>query len=99
MDVQRFFLVLVLVLSASPGRAAEASVRDGNTIQLGDVTFRLDGIDAPDYDQLCIDDHADPWTCGIEARDQLSKLIAGRPVRCDDLGPDKTFKKRHLGVC
>src|SRR4051794_37528453 len=99
MNLRQFLLALVLVLATSPGRAADAIVRDGETIQLGDITFRLDGLDAPEYDQICIDDHADPWTCGIEARDQLSKLIAGRPVRCDDLGPDKTSKKRHLGVC
>ncbi len=90
---------LGVLLSAHVALAASAIVRDGNTIQLGDVTFRLDGIDAPEYDQLCIDDHADPWTCGVEARDQLSKLIAGRAVHCDDLGPDKTSKKRRLGVC
>jgi len=38
--------------------------------QNSDVTYRLDGIDAPEFDQSCIDDHADPWTCGIAARDQ-----------------------------
>ncbi len=53
------------------GRRA-AIVRDGGTIQLGDVTYRLDGIDAPAFDQMCIDDHADAWACGVEARDQLS---------------------------
>jgi endonuclease YncB( thermonuclease family) len=96
----RFLVIIVgALLPANASRAADAVVRDGNTIQLGDVTFRLDGIDAPEFDQICIDDHADPWTCGIEARDQLSKLIAGHPVRCDDLGPDRTSKKRHLGVC
>jgi endonuclease YncB( thermonuclease family) len=96
----RFLVIIVgALLPANASGAADAVVRDGNTIQLGDVTFRLDGIDAPEFDQICIDDHADPWTCGIEARDQLSKLIAGHPVRCDDLGPDKASKKRHLGVC
>lgn len=74
-------------------------VRDGDTIQLGSVTYRLDGIDAPELDQMCIDDHADPWSCGIDARDQLSALIAGRGVHCDDLGPDKTFRNRHAGIC
>ena len=49
--------------------------------------------------RLCIDEHADSWTCGIEARDQLTKLIGGRQVRCDDLGVDPAYKKRHLGVC
>jgi endonuclease YncB( thermonuclease family) len=92
-------LFVWIVLSASPGCAATATVKDGNTIQLGEVTFRLDGIDAPELDQTCIDDQADPWTCGVEAREQLTKLIGGRSVRCDDLGPDKTTKKRHVGLC
>jgi len=92
------FLVWIVLL-ISPGWAATATVRDGNTIQLGDVTYRLDGIDAPELDQTCIDDQADPWTCGIEAREQLTKLIGGRSVRCDDLGPDKVYKKRHVGLC
>jgi endonuclease YncB( thermonuclease family) len=91
--------IVGVVLSISPGWAATATVKDGNNIQLGDVTYRLDGIDAPELDQTCIDDQADPWTCGIDAREQLIKLIAGRPVRCADLGPDKTYKKRHIGLC
>jgi hypothetical protein len=66
---------------------------------LGNVVYRLDGIDAPAFDQLCIDEHADSWTCGVEARDQLTKLIGGRQVRCDDLGVDPAYKKRHLGAC
>src|SRR2546430_15127746 len=98
----RIFLVaalLSIVLPASQSSAATAIVRDGGTLQLGNVTYRLDGIDVPTVDQLCIDEHADVWTCGIEARDQLSKLIGGKQIRCDDLGPDPAYKKRHIGVC
>jgi endonuclease YncB( thermonuclease family) len=90
---------LALALLASPGSAATAVVKDGNTIQLGNVTYRLEGTDAPELDQTCIDENADPWTCGIDARAQLQKLIAGRPVRCDDHGPDKTARNRHIGAC
>jgi endonuclease YncB( thermonuclease family) len=98
----RIFLVaalLSIVLPASQSSAATAIVRDGSTLQLGNVTYRLDGVDVPTIDQLCIDEHADVWTCGIEARDQLSKLIDGKQVRCDDLGADSTYKKRRIGVC
>ena len=91
--------VLVAFLSASQAPAANAIVRDGSTLQLGNVTYRLDGIDAPPIDQICIDEHAESWTCGLEARDQLTKLIGGRQVRCDDLGADPAYRKRHLGVC
>ena len=94
-------LVLILGpwLLADAGYAMDTSVRDGATIQLGDIAFRLDGIDAPEVDQICIDDHADSWTCGVEARERLTRLIAGHTVHCDDLGPDKSAKKRHLGLC
>ncbi len=96
----RVLLVVALTLfSAAKMSAATPTIKDGGTLQLGNVTYRLDGIDAPAFDQLCIDEHADSWTCGIEARDQLTKLIGGRQVRCDDLGVDPTYKKRHLGVC
>ena len=90
---------ILLALSSSPGRAANAVVRDGDTIQLGDATYRLAGIDAPELDQVCIDDRADSWSCGLDARDQLANLIGGRPVRCDDLGPEQHSRKRRLGLC
>ena len=93
------FSLLSAILLANPSLAANVVVRDGDTIQLGDVTYRLDGVDAPELDQICINDQADPWSCGIDARDQLVKLIAGRDVHCDDLGPDKLFRKGHVGVC
>ena len=91
--------LLLTCLSASPGFSATAIVKDAGTVQLGNTTYRLDGIDAPAVDQLCIDEHADVWTCGIEARDQLTRLIGGKQVHCDDIGVDPSFKKRRLGVC
>jgi len=98
----RIFIVamlLSLIPFASPSWAASPTIRDGGTLQLGSVTYRLDSVDAPAFDQLCIDEHADSWTCGIEARDQLAKLIGGRSVHCDDLGPDPLARKRHIGLC
>ena len=91
--------ILAFVPFSGAASAATAVVRDGDTIQLGDVAYRLDGADAPELDQVCIDDHADPFACGVDAREQLTRLIGGRNVHCDDLGPDKTFKNRHVGIC
>jgi hypothetical protein len=91
-------LILILAnLAATGAFAAGATVRDGGNLQLAGVTYRLDGIEAPAFDQMCIDEHADAWTCGAASRDQLAKLIGDRQVRCDDLGADP--QKRHLGVC
>jgi endonuclease YncB( thermonuclease family) len=94
----RALILILAIFPASQGWAASPIVRDGGTLQLADVTYRLDGIDAPELDQMCIDEHADAWACGVEARDQLSRLIGSRQVRCEDLGSG-TFKKRHIGIC
>jgi endonuclease YncB( thermonuclease family) len=95
----RLVLAILATLLTSPGWAAEAVIRDGGTIQLAGSTYRLDGIDAPELDQICVDDHADPWACGVEARDRLAKLIGKRDVRCRDLGADTTTGKRRFGIC
>jgi len=95
----RWFILIVSVFAASQSFAQSPVARDGGTIDLGDITYRLDGIDAPAIDQICIDDHADSWACGVDARDQLAQLIGGREVRCQDLGADPTYKKWHVGVC
>jgi endonuclease YncB( thermonuclease family) len=95
----RCLLLFGMSLPATPGSAANAIVKDGNTIQLAETTYRLDGADAPELDQICIDDHADSWSCGVDARDRLARLVGGHVVHCEDRGPDPAYKKRHLGVC
>jgi endonuclease YncB( thermonuclease family) len=95
----RWLIPILAIFAAGQSLAASPIARDGGTIELTDATYRLDGIDAPAFDQMCIDDHADSWTCGIEARDQLASLIGGREVHCEDLGTDATAKNRHIGIC
>lgn len=95
----RAIIVIASLVLTTPGWALDSSVRDANTLQLGGVTYRLDGIDAPDLDQGCLDDRADPWACGIEARDRLVEMIGTRKVSCGDLGPVSGAGGRRLGVC
>lgn len=95
----RWFIPILAIFAASQSFAADSVVRDGGTIDVKGVTYRLDAVDAPAFDQICIDDHADSWPCGVDARDQLTGLIGDREVHCDDLGPDKTYKKWRLGIC
>ena len=95
----RFLLAVLATLLTSPSWAAEPVVKDGDTIQLAGSTYRLDGIDAPELDQICVDEHANSWACGLEARDQLAKLVGKREVRCRDLGADPTYGKWRIGIC
>lgn len=94
-----WFILILAIFAAGQSFAANPIARDGGTIELTDATYRLDGIDAPAFDQVCIDDHADTWACGVDARDQLAGLIGGREVHCDDLGTEATTKTRHIGIC
>lgn len=93
------FIVMLALLVGGPALAADVVVKDAATLQIGNVTYRLDGIDAPELDQRCINEFADPSACGLEIRDAAVKLIAGRAVSCRDLGPDPMFNGRRLGAC
>jgi endonuclease YncB( thermonuclease family) len=57
----------------------EASVHDGDTFWLGEVSLRLWGVDAPELNQECrgVDN------CGEAARRHLESLLIGALVQCD----------------
>jgi endonuclease YncB( thermonuclease family) len=74
-----------------------ARIVDGDTLTVGDVKIRLEGIDAPETDQVCLDQHADEWKCGVEARDHLADHVASRPIDCTPKGADAYG--RTLAVC
>jgi endonuclease YncB( thermonuclease family) len=95
----RVLIAVVLIVAATPGLAAPAMIADGNTLVLDSVTYRLDGIDAPQTDQTCLDEKGAAWTCGIEARDRLREHVGKRDVRCTDRGADSNAGKRRIGEC
>lgn len=74
-------IVLSTWLIFSPAYAADLSgipkIVDGDTLVIGTTKIRLDKIDAPETDQICLNANGGHWTCGIEARDQLAVHIGG----------------------
>src|SRR5258706_12740320 len=96
--MRQWIATLLLIVGGSCW-AADAIVKDGDTLILGDTSYNLDGIEAPEPDQVCLDEKGTIWRCGIEARDRLAKLIDSRTVRCDDKGPDPAYPARRIGVC
>src|SRR5262245_61411392 len=95
----RSLIAAVFVAASTPGGAVEALVADGNTLVLNEVTYRLDGVEAPQTDQTCLDEKGAAWTCGVEARDRLREHVGKRDVRCTDTGSDSAFRKRRVGEC
>ncbi len=95
----RVLIAALLLAMAGPAFAAEIVATDGATIRIDQKVYRLDGIDAPEVDQTCLDEHDEIWACGVTLRDQLGKHIGTHAVRCDDKGPDPIYKYRRLGIC
>ncbi|MEZ5815898.1 MAG: thermonuclease family protein [Hyphomicrobiaceae bacterium] len=74
-----------------------AKAIDGDTLMVGGLRVRLEGIDAPEIDQECTDAGGRPWPCGAVAHRLLARLVANGLVRCVERGLDKY--RRLLGVC
>jgi endonuclease YncB( thermonuclease family) len=70
---------------------------DGDTVQIGTTNIRLEGIDAPEADQLCLDREGKRWTCGIEARDRLIQKAGGKIWTCHINSIDRYG--RSLATC
>jgi endonuclease YncB( thermonuclease family) len=92
-------IVILFLMLIGPSWAINLSIKDGDTLSLDGTDFRLDGVDAPEKDQMCLDEKREIWACGIEARDRLAALIGNRVVRCEDIGPDRAYPKRRIGIC
>ena len=95
----RIWIAALLLIAGSPSWAVEATITDGDTLLLGATPYRLDGIDAPETDQVCLDETGALWACGIEARDQLAKFVGKRNVRCDGKKYDTVYRNRRIGIC
>src|ERR1039457_1080621 len=90
-----------ILLYCSLSQAADLSgvprIVDGDTLAIGAIKVRLEGIDAPETDQVCLNANGDRWTCGIDARDQLVAHIAAREIKCISHGTDGY--RRTLATC
>jgi endonuclease YncB( thermonuclease family) len=94
-------VAFVVCLACSLAQAADLSgaprIVDGDTLAIGATKVRLEGIDAPETDQVCLNANGVHWACGIDARDRLAAHIAGRDIECSSHGVDAFH--RTLAIC
>ena len=74
-----------------------ARVLDGDSIEIAGTPIRLQGIDAPESDQICADAKGQTWPCGKAAAQELRLHVGGRELRCEPSGVDRY--NRILATC
>lgn len=98
------FLLIALLLAASPVVAEQvpviegtARITDGDTLSIGPIVIRLNGIDAPEAGQSCSDKRGKNWACGTGATNRLAELVGKGPIQCRAL--DRDAYGRVIGQC
>jgi endonuclease YncB( thermonuclease family) len=88
-------LILLLTLIASYSMAlsddltGQASIIDGDTLEIHGTRIRLWGVDAPESSQLCRGEDSLQYRCGAQAANDLDGFIAKRPVSCLPISLDR----------
>jgi endonuclease YncB( thermonuclease family) len=74
-----------------------ASVIDGDTIEIHGKRIRLEGIDAPESSQQCMDGYSNSWRCGQKASFWLDAIVRNKTVSCVSRYMDRYG--RQLSTC
>ena len=92
-------VVLTLAMPAAKGAtiSGQASVIDGDTIEIHGEPIRILDIDAPEGRQYCTWPDGTQWRCGQQAARALQDWIARRIVTCESDRLDRFG--RHLARC
>lgn len=86
----------VSVPATSQSYFGSAEVVDGDTLRMGDIRFRLFGVDAVEADQTCLRNGVE-WQCGKDAVAALRGITEGKRVICN--AKDEDAYGRIVAVC
>jgi len=89
----------VYMMPPSLETSADEALRvvDGDTVVLAGERLRLEGIDAPELGQKCLDASGRSLKCGQRAKKHLEELLSSGPVSCT--GDTVDGYDRRLATC
>ena len=67
----------------------QVEVIDGDSLELGQTTIRLFGIDSTEGRQQCVDEGGSDYRCGETARRALIERLGRQPVQCQPIERDQ----------
>ncbi|TQF29156.1 thermonuclease family protein [Bradyrhizobium sp. UNPA324] len=89
MRIATLLLLASTVAALSADLIGQASILDGDTLEIHGTRIRLWGIDAPESSQLCRGQDSLQYRCGAKAANDLDAFIDGRPVDCMPITTDR----------
>lgn len=92
-----FCVILSLATNCLAKRSPALKIIDGDSLVLNSTEIRLEGIDAPEYKQVCYDKNKQAYRCGIKAYEFLQDFVKGKKVTCQKISIDRY--KRQVSFC
>lgn len=83
------FILAFSGIASAQALQGQASVIDGDTLDIHGKRIRLHGIDAPESDQVCTRHDGQRWRCGQQAALALDDRIGQRTVQCRQQDTDR----------
>jgi len=97
MRIATLLLLASTVAALSADLIGQASIIDGDTLEIHGTRIRLWGIDAPESSQFCRGQDSLQYRCGAKAANDLAAFINGRLVKCVPVSLDRYG--RTVAIC
>ncbi len=91
------FLIFVWGVTETQAVTGKPYVVDGDTVKISGETIRLQGIDAPEIKQQCINATGKSYSCGLVSTNALRVKIGNSSITCK--GETRDRYGRLISIC